>query len=354
MKTLDRYFIRRIVVDFLYALAALLAVFSVINLMEELENVGTGEYGLRQALWFVFLTLPNEAHKLSPSAALLGTVTALGGMAGHNELIAILAAGVSRRRLTRYVMQGAGCIVLAAIVLGEFVAAPVTKRAQSQRSTALSGGLALGTSTGVWARDGSRFVNARTLLPGGNLRDLYVFDFDEEKRIRTFSRAEKAHFAGDSWILENLVEDRFIGDEVETERVAVRVWDSQLVPRQLDFLVLRPEDLSLADLDRSIRSLRKRNESASRHQLAFWRRLGMPLITAVMVFVALPFVLTTLQRATIGKRLVIAALSGVGFQMFNQTFAGFALAYGLDPKLCAFLPAVLVCSLGVWGMARTS
>ena len=81
------------------------------------------------------------------------------------------------------------------------------------------------------------------------------------------------------------------------------------------------------------------------YAVAFW-----PLVTAVMVYVALPFVLVGLQRSTMGRRIAIGALAGVGFQMLNTTFGTFALAYGVDPRLCALLPTLLALGAGLNAM----
>lgn len=350
MTTLDRYVAVRLGIHFLYALALLLAVFSVVNFMRELGDIGTGDYAFGDALWFLFLNLPNEAYKLVPAAALLGGVTGLGDLAVGSELIAIEAAGVSPARLSGSVLQGAALMMVTAVLLGEVVAAPLVKRAQSERSSALSQGLAIGTASELWTRDGSSFINARRLAADGTLHGLSVFDLDEEKRITRFIYAEKATRTGGKWILENLVDNQFTSDGVITERKPGQVWDSNLEPRQLRYLLLSLDGMSLHDLSRAIRSLRERGENSERERLAFWRRLSWPLVTAAMVYIALPFVLVGPQRSTVGRRIAIGALAGVGFQMFNETFGSFALAYGFDPRLCALLPTLLALGAGIYAM----
>lgn len=352
MKTLDRYIALVLAAHFLSALAVLLAIFSVIRFMDELGDIGRGDYGLRQALWFVLLTLPNEAYRLIPAAALLGTVSGLGNLASGHEIIAMNAAGVSPLRLSRCALQAAAAIMLGALLLGELVAAPLVRRAQSERSAALSGGLAFGTAAGFWARDGASFVNARSLLPDGTLLGLFIFDFDSERRMTRFVSAERAVYAGNQWTLENLTDSRFSGDTAVTRREASETWQSSLKPAELSFLRLSPDDLSLVDLRRSLHSLGERNESSDRERLAFWRRLTLPLLTGVMVYVALPFVLGPLGRTSAGKRIAFGALAGVGFQMLNEAFGTFALATGLDPRVCALLPSALALAAGSWAMYR--
>ena len=350
MRIFDRYVAVTLGVHFLYSLSALLAIFTVVNFMQEMGRVGSGDYGFSQALWFIFLTLPNEAYKLVPAAALLGSTMGFGSLAAGHELVALNAAGVSPARLSVSALQAGALLMVGATLLGELVAAPLVGRAQGERSSALSGGMAFGTASGLWARDGSSFIYARSLTPDGTLAGLYVFDIDAERRLTRFIRAERATYADGEWVLENVVDSRFSGDSATTRREPSGVWRSLLKPRQLSFLSVPADDLSLTDLRRSIRSLNERSESSERERLAFWRRLSWPLVAVVMVYVALPFVLRGPQRTTAGKRIAVGALAGVGFQMFNATFGSFALAYGVDPRLCALLPTVLALGVGLWAM----
>jgi lipopolysaccharide export system permease protein len=352
MNTLDRYITRTLTANFILALAALLAIFSVVNLMQELADVGTGSYDLSHALRFLLMTLPAEAYKLFPAAALLGAVLGLGTLASHNEILSILAAGVSRARLTGAVLQAAALLVVVAVVLGEFVAAPLTRVAQAERSVALSHGMSLTTANGVWTRDGMRFINVRHPLPDGTLHDLYVYEFDASRRMRSFTYASSATYDKPKWRLKGVVENVFGADSVRTEPGGTRVWDTFVSPGQLRVLFLPPEELSISDLYRSIGSLSGRGESPRRHQLAFWRRILMPAVTGIMVFLAIPFILTMLREVTLGQRIVAGALLGIGFQMFNETFGQMGLVYGLDPISSASLPALAALSFGLWRMSR--
>lgn len=353
MNTLDRYIARTLTANFVIALAALLAIFSVINLMQELADVGTGSYDLSKALRFLLMTLPAEAYRLFPAAALLGAVLGLGTLANHNEILSIQAAGISRARLTGSVLQAAALLVVAAVVLGELIAAPLMRVAQAERSVALSQGMSLTTANGVWTRDGPRFINIRHPLPDGTLHDLYVYEFDPSRRMRSFTYASSATYDKQKWHLRGVVENVFGDDSVRAEPGRTKEWASFVTPGQLRVLFLPPEELSIADLYRSIGSLSGRGESPRRHQLALWRRLLMPVVTGIMVFLAIPFVLTTLRDVTLGQRIVAGALLGLGFQMFNDTFGQMGLVYGLDPISSAALPALAALGLGIWRMVHT-
>ena len=354
MKTLDRYIAGTVIVGFLLALAGLVAVFSVINFTQELKGARTDGYGVFRAAWFVLLTLPSEAYRLLPAAALLGAVNGLAGLAANSELVAMSACGMSRGRLIRSVLLAASLFVVGAGLLGEFVAAPLAQRARAQRSVLISGGRLLSTANGIWARDGSRFVNVRSPRFDGSLGDLYLYDVDEHRRLRSFAYAREASYTGGRWRLTDLVENEVSDRGVTTHKTAAADWETSLDPQQLRLLLLPPEDLSMPDLHRSIAAFRRRGENPARHQLAFWRRVMMPVVTGIMVLLAVPFVLTAPRGVALGQRVVAGALVGIGFQMLNQTFGGVGLAVGLEPWLTAMLPAAAVLAAGLWWMRRAS
>jgi lipopolysaccharide export system permease protein len=349
---LARYIGRTIISNVLLALAALLVVFTVVNLTQELEDVGTGRYSLGDAFGFVLLTLPAEALELFPAAALLGGVLGLGGLAARNELVAFWGAGMSRLRLVRLVLQATLVLVAAAVLIGELVAAPLARHAHTRRSVSLSEGEALTTAHGLWTRDGSRFVHVRTSQNTGTLRDVYVFDFDDLRRMSRFTYARQATYDDGEWKLEDLVESSIEGEGVKVEHSASRDWTGFLSPKRLRVLSLRPEDLSLADLYAASSSLRERGESTARHDLALWRRASMPVVALVMVFLGLPLVLGMRRMSSLGQRIVVGALLGIGFQMLSQTFGRLVLAYQLTPAVGALLIPALGLAVGLWALRR--
>lgn len=348
MKTLDRYIARVLVASFVFALAALLSIFSVINLMQELEEAGSGGYRIGDAIWYVVMTLPAEAYELFPAAALLGGVIGLGGLAARNELTAVWACGISQLRLTRSVLQVGALLMLLGVGLGELVAAPLAQLAAVQRSVSLSGGAALSSGHGFWLRDGLRYINVRAPLRQDELRDLYVYDVDERHRLRQFSHARSASYAEGQWTAFEVVENTIGESGVQSDRHPVQRWGGFITARQLGLLSFPAEFLSVPELRRSIQSLRARGENAHRYELTLWRRVMMPITTAIMIFLALPFILIAGPTARVGSQIAVAALIGIGFQMVNQTFGQFGLVFGLPPLPSAVLPSAVALVVGIW------
>lgn len=104
---IDRHLGSTTVMGFLLVLGVLLTLFSFIELMSQINDIGKGSYQLIDAFLFVALTIPRRAVELMPVSMLLGSIVALGMLADHNELLAMQAGGVPVRRICAAVLGAA-------------------------------------------------------------------------------------------------------------------------------------------------------------------------------------------------------------------------------------------------------
>ena len=58
-----------------------------------------------------------------------------------------------------------------------------------------------------------------------------------------------------------------------------------------------------------------------------------------MVLLAVPIVVVVGRSVRIGERIVVGALVGLGFQLFQQTFTSVGLVSGFPPAVTALTPA---------------
>ncbi len=96
MKVINKYIAVEMLKSTGIAVLFLLSLVLVITFADELDDMGTGQYGLIEILKYLALIAPRNFYELLPSAALLGALITLGSMANNYELTAMRAAGVSR------------------------------------------------------------------------------------------------------------------------------------------------------------------------------------------------------------------------------------------------------------------
>lgn len=351
MKILDRYIARWVIGGVLLTLSVLLAVFMLFSFVEQVGDLGRGDFGVLSALEYTLLTMPRQATELFPAAALVGSLLSLGVLASASELTVMRAAGISPRRLSLSVMKGGAVLMLIAVVVGELVTPYAEEFARDRRAAALAEGQALRSGRGFWIRDGANFIHVREVLPSGELLDVRIYELAADSALRSASRAARGVYRDGVWILEDLRRSEFAGDAVQPSRQPRGEWHSALVPALVEVALVSPERLTALGLARYARYLRDNGQDAGLYELALWNKLMTPLTTGVMIFLAIPFVFGPLRSVGVGQRVLVGAMVGIVFHIIGKVSSQAALVYGFSPFLSATLPTLLVLG-GAWWLMR--
>ena len=73
----------------------LIAMFSFFDFIQELENIGRGNYNIANMLTFVLLSIPGHIYEVTPVAVLIGMMVSLGTLGRSSELIVMRVSGLS-------------------------------------------------------------------------------------------------------------------------------------------------------------------------------------------------------------------------------------------------------------------
>jgi len=352
MQILDRYIAKSVGFSTLLVMGVLLTLFAFFAFMDEAGKIGKGRYGTWQAFQYVLLTMPRLAYQLFPICALLGTTIGLGILASNSELVAIRAAGVSLTRIIGSVMKIGLVFVVLTIIIGEGVAPAAERYAQTLRSVAMSDKLTLQGREGLWARDGNSFVNVRHILPGERLGKIYIFERDAMHRLVKLVQADSAVYRQGGWILQGVLSSDITEQGVTSARAEEAPWQTNLSPDLLNVVTVKPNTLSILGLYDYVQYLNDNGLDAAVYEQALWGKVVAPLVTAVMVFLSIPFVFGPLRSVGVGHRILVGTLAGVGFHILNQMFTYMGLVFNFNPILSALAPAVLAFLAGYYMLRR--
>lgn len=353
MKILDRYIGRAVLQGALLVWLILVALLTVIDFVVELADIGTGNYGLWQALEYVALTLPRRAYEMLPMAALIGSLIGLGALANNSELVVMRAAGISLLRIAGSVLRVGGLLIVIALVLGEGISPPTEQWAQERRTAALAEVFSNKTKLGFWVRDGDRYINIRRILPGARLAEVTVYEFGEDETLRSALYAKSARFDGDAWRLQQVKRSEISEQQVRTEQHDEMVWQTQLDPELVNVVSVEPERLSTFGLYQYVRYLRDNELESRRYEIAFWIKLLSPAATVLMLVLALPFVFGSMRSVAISQRVLLGTFLGIGFQILSRSFGHVGQVYDLNPLFAASLPLLVFTALAAYLFKRT-
>ena len=353
VRVVDRYLSRQTVLGTLLALAGLAAVFAVFAVIDEMSDVGRGNYQVADALVYVLLIMPSRIYDLFPTAALLGVLIGCGGLAVRSELVALRASGLSRLRLAMAALIGTGMVLAPVLVLGEWLAPMAAQHAKQmrinkqQRNIALVSRFSAEHGAGFWVRIGHNFIHAGQVLSGAadsaaQLRDLHIYEFSPNGALRGVVAAESAISDGTAWQLNHARITRF-SDFGESFQRLPRMRRAHLIdPAILEAVVVKPALLPALTLGRYMRYLAANGLDPRPYETAFWQRIVYPLSAAALVLAGMPFLFGSPRQSGIAQRAFAGAFIGLAFTVINRTVVSFGDVYGVNVLVSVGAPSLLL------------
>ena len=341
MRILNRYIAQHIVQATGLSCLLLLGIEHFFSLFHELKFIGTGDYGLFQALAYLLFLLPQKFYALFPMAMLLGGILGLGTLASNAEIIAMRASGLSYQQLIRAALFVGLFLALIACAVGELLV-PLSERiAQNHRAFTLTGGQALLTDKGTWMRDRNAFIHIHDLELSGRLSGITRYEFDEEYHLAKASYATEARREGDHWLLFDIQNTYFSTDSRQTtnEHLIQERWNTDLDPEVLRVVGMKTMDqLNLRGLHKAIQFRQQNGLDVQAYQLSFWAKLFRPFVILTMLFLGMICVFGPLRQANFGLRMLMGILLGFTFYISNELISAMSMVYHVTPLLAVIMP----------------
>jgi lipopolysaccharide export system permease protein len=359
MNTLDRYILRSLVLNYLIAIAVMISLYVLLDLffnMDELtENPGSlpliiaNFYGTRVFLYFA---------QLSGVITLFACLITLARMRRQNELIAVLASGVSLYRVAAPVVAFALATSLLWYADSELVIPSIAHKLARKHEDAL------GQNTfrvRILRDQHNDLLSADQYVPGEQvLKRLAVLRRGPRGELLSILEAEQAHWepdplspAGGRWRLERGIE-RFhhSADEsfAQVDRALRQYYESDLDPPAIELrqatgwmgYLSTPRLTAIAN---QLEGEARRRADEQRHL-----RFTTPLINLLMLFLGLPFILDRLPGSLLvagSKALFVCGLCFL-LTFLVQNFS----AEGALSTLPAWAPVIVFTPVAVVLMDR--
>lgn len=357
----DLYIARVVLVTVLLAWAVLTGLETVMALVAEIGDLGTGDYDFVDAVTYVAYTVPRRAYTLFPYAAVIGSLLGLGQLAASTELTALRALGLSRRRLGLAVAAILALLTVLMVFNGETLGPWAQRRADGLKASAKSPNMIVAQYSGLWAREGDTFLNAQTGMDRSDgkqswleLRDVRLYEFAKDGRLESIAHAATAEHRPGGWLLRDVKRTWFEARSVTRTHTMEEHWESQLDDAALAASIARPRYLTAAAL-RSGMEYRKRNAlDAAEFEEHYWGRWFYPFNVLALCLAAIPFAFGALRSGGMGKRLFAGIVFALGFWLLQTQFVKLAGIYHFDYRVAYLVPPMVMLAVSAVLFRRRS
>jgi len=347
MKILNRYILKEVVINVIMVMLALIAMFSFFDLIQELDSLGKGSYGLGKILLFVILSSPGHVYDVIPVAVLVGCMYSLGQFSRYSELIVLRVSGLSVFNIAIILLKIGLLFTILTFFVGELITPFSEKMAQQIRIKATDSVIAQEFRSGLWVKDGDSFVNVEEVLPDATLLNIHIYKFDQNRKLVSSRTAKSGEFDDDIWKLKDVTETIFLKDTVQINQFSEEKWHSLIRPELLSLLLIMPEKMSAWNLYTYINHLIINKQKTTRYEVALWAKMIYPLACIVMVILALPFGFLQQRAVGVSTKIFLGIMLGVVYQILNRVFSHLGLLNDWPPLFSAIAPTILFLMSGL-------
>lgn len=352
MRTIRRLFYSEVLVAVSLVTLGFVTLFYFFDFVEELKGVGsyssTG-YTIAKALIFVALLTPSHVYELLPITVLIGTIFVMARLAQSSEFTILRTSGLGPWRALRILSILGLLFVIVTFAIGDYVAPLADKTAQLLKSQ-FQGRITVG-KTGAWLKEkqpyGHYAVNVGALAPDASMRDVRIFEFDNQGYLLSMTKGKTAQFGDhDDWILSDVDRTEFSNGQDQSARVERANlkqfrWPTQISAEMVAAAVLRPERMGTIDLFQYIRHLQANGQSTQKYEIQFWKKVFYPLSCLVMVVLALPFAYLHFRSGSVATYVFGGVMAGISFVLLNNVLGDLGALQGWQPWFTAALPGLI-------------
>ncbi|HLF63733.1 MAG TPA: LptF/LptG family permease [Saprospiraceae bacterium] len=355
----DRYIIRQYFVTFFFSAFLFTLIALAIDFSERIENFIENKLSARQVIIEYYLNfIPWINGILWPLFTLIAVVFFTARMAKNSEVIAVLSAGMSFKRLLRPYLISAGIIAVVHF-LGSHIFIPDGNKTFIQfDNTYIHPGNSRTKTENIhiFLTPQSRIFIRSYRSRDTSMREVFLEKFDSTE-LKILIKAEKMQLLAlpNTWRLSNYEMRRF--DDPLKESIIVGKADFldttlNLEPRDFVRYINQAEMMTTPEIREFIAYERSKGlGTAQQMQSEVHRRSADPFTILVLTIIGAA-VAARKVRGGVGVHLALGICIGALYILFSRFAMTFASQLEINPGLAIWLPNFLFTVIAIWLVLR--
>lgn len=350
MKKLDRYIIGKFLGTFFFSIVLIMSIAVVFDLTEKMDDFFENQVSLREIVFDYYINfIPYYMNMFSPLFIFISVIFFTSKMAGNSEIIAILASGVSYRRLMLPYFLSALLLFLLSFWMTGYVIPPASEKMLTFQDKYVE----------RFSRENAR--NVQMEVEPGTI--LYIESF--QKRTQVGYRTSYEHFEGkqltmritadriryDSasvWHFENYTRREFDGMHERLTRGSRLDTIIPIQPEELFYTAENAQMMTNPQLKTYIDRQRQRGGgNIQAFETEWWKRWASPIGAFIMTLLGVTMS-SKKVRGGMGKNLGIGLTLSALYILFSTVSTTFSVSGVLSPFMSVWLPNFVFLVIGIF------
>ena len=347
VKTIDWYIIKKFLTTYFFAIALIISISIVFDVNENLSKFTEYHAPLKAIVFDYYLNfIPYFSNLFSPLFVFIAVIFFTSKMAGNSEIISILAAGISFKRMMRPYMISAALISLLTFYLGSYVIPKGTVIKQNFE-TLYKNKKRNNAAENVQLQVGKGII-AYIQHYDNNLKRGYGFSldkFENKKLVNHMTASEiqydtisnsKFHWKATSWRIRDmkgLKEKITSGNSIDTLIL--------MEPTDLVFSKGQQETFTSPQLREYIdRQIDRGSTNVVQYEVEYHKRIASSFASFILTTIGVSLS-SRKRKGGMGLYLGIGLALSFGYIMLQTVSATFAINAGTPAMLAAWIPNII-------------
>lgn len=347
IKRMDWYIIKKFIGTYIYSIALIISISIVIDINENLAKFSEYHAPLKAIVFDYYMNfIPYFANLFSPLFVFIAVIFFTSKLAGNSEIIAMLAAGVSFKRLMRPYMISCILISVVSFYLSGYVIPHSNVIRQNfeslyknKKKTTAADNVMLNVGKGTIAYI-QHYDN--------NTKRGYGFSLDkfQDKKLVSHMTAMEIQYdtISDSkyhWTAQNYKIRKFNGYREQIENGAKRDTTILMEPNDLVYSKGQQETFTNPELSDYIsKQIDRGSSNVVQYQVEYHKRIAASFASFILTIIGLSLSAKK-RKGGMGMYLGIGLALSFGYIMLQTVSSTFAINANLPPIIAAWIPNII-------------
>ena len=339
MRLLDKYILKEFLRFFVITIVSFIVLFLIVDFFEKIRMFLSNNASIVQMASYFVYSIPMILSYILPPAVLLTTLMTFGSFSKFNEITAMKANGINIYRISLPAIIFAAIMAVFLFYFNELITPAAVQKTEHIVHVEVQKQKTLGffKQNELWYHGENAIYNFKMFDVNKNiLRGVTINYLNPDFTLMMRIDAQSAEWKSDKWFFYNLLTTRF-----DNNNVPVLEWSKEKVinipEKPSDFKVMQKdaEKMGYFELRKYVKKIQSEGYDVTRYLVELQGKIAFPLITLILVFIAVPFSLRSERSGGVMQSAGIGIFIGFSYWIVHA----FSMSLGRSGMLPVFLSA---------------
>ncbi len=346
---LDRYLTRSFLRIFAISLTCATLLYLTVDFFDQIDTVLRGSVPLGTSISYFLSRLPLMISHVFGFAALFSALFSLGMLSRHQEITAMRSSGLSLRRISLPLLLLSCLVCIVTFFWNEALVPIFTRKSEyiyraeikKRQPRSLIG------AKGIWMREEGSFISVDYFDAKKNaLEGISIYPLNRDFQPKGLIEVPSARWNGKLWEAEGGTEWLYRPTGQLVQRKAPLSLPLTETPEDFRLVARDADEFSFFELHKQIADLTAKGIDATEYKVDLQVKLAIPLISPLLVFLAIPF--ATRSGGGIALSFGLTMLITFGYWLLMAFSISLGHSAALPPWVAAWLPNLTLALVGLF------